>query len=109
MFQRFRPEPAEFRRNVELLARKLDNIAAGAGVPESECTDLESTLAALPPFARGRVAVLLQGIHVQAEEDNPAMAMAAHYVLALAQEVWDASPAAPAARPSGAGDAAKRR
>ena len=42
----------EFERCVDLLTRKLEETAARAGVPDSECTDLEATLVALPPMRR---------------------------------------------------------
>src|SRR3954451_5573457 len=37
-----------------VLARKLEEIATRAGVPDAECTDLEATLALLPPVCRSR-------------------------------------------------------
>jgi hypothetical protein len=86
--------PREFDRCVEVLTRKLEQTAARAGVADGERADLETTLAALPPFSRGRAAVLLEGIRVQADEEHPAMAFAADYVLKLAREVWDNAPAA---------------
>jgi hypothetical protein len=88
MFSDLRVDPTEFKRCVGVLSRKLDEVALRAGVPDSEWTDLESTLASLPPFSRDRVAVMLQGIHVQAQNEFPAMAFAANYVLRLAHEVW---------------------
>jgi hypothetical protein len=94
MFDRLRIDPAEFRRCVDVLNRKLDDIAAKAGVPETECADLEMTLAALPPFSRDRAALMLQGIQIQAEESFPAMAFAASYVLTLARDVWEGAPSA---------------
>jgi hypothetical protein len=84
--------PEEFDRRVEILTRKLEEIATRAGLPESELETLESTLAALPPFSRDRAAIMLEGIGVQAEEAFPAMAFAARYVLRLAREVWDVGP-----------------
>jgi hypothetical protein len=96
MTERFFPDAAEFKRNVAVLCSTVDAAAARAGVPDGAGGDLESTLAALPPFARDRVNVLLQGIRMQSSDDNPAMALAASYVLALAKEVWDTSPPAPA-------------
>jgi hypothetical protein len=83
---------AEFGHCVSLLRHKLETMAIKAGVPESEETDLESLLASLPPFYRDRAAVMLQGITVQAEEEFPAMAFSARYVLSLARDVWDTSP-----------------
>ena len=86
--------PDEFGRCVDLLTRKLEELAVKAGVADGECIDLEATLAALPPFSRDRAAILLEGIRVQADEDYPAMAFAADYVRKLAREVWDNAPAA---------------
>lgn len=80
--------PREFDRCVELLTRKIEEIAKRAGVHESEFGDLESVLAALPPVLRERAAVLLEGISIQADEEFPAMAFAASYVLKLAEEIW---------------------
>ena len=68
------------------MALKLRDIAHRAGVPEDECIDLEATLAALPPFSRERASVLFQG--VRAETEDTCMALAAGYVLTLAQDVW---------------------
>src|SRR5215218_2706929 len=76
--------PREFERCVDLLTRKLEETAARAGVPDSECTDLEATLVALPPVARSRAEALLNGIQLQAADDFPAMAFAAKYVVKLA-------------------------
>jgi hypothetical protein len=98
--------PPEFERCVELLTRKLEEIAARAGVPDAECETLESTLAALPPFSRDRAAVILEGISVQAGDEFPAMAFAASYVRKLAREVWDGGPQ-PAAMASRALEASK--
>jgi hypothetical protein len=98
MSDRFRVDPAEFRRCVDVLTRKLDDMAEKAGVPDAECAHLEATLAALPSFSRDRAAVMLQGIQIQAEEDFPTMAFAASYVLSLARDVWEAAPS-PVGRP----------
>jgi hypothetical protein len=92
-------DPREFERCVGLLTRKLEETAVRAGIADGECIDLDSTLAALPPFSRDRAAVLLQGIRMQAEEEYPAMAFAADYVLKLAREVWDHAPGAPLPAP----------
>jgi hypothetical protein len=88
--------PQEFDRCVALLRRKLEEIATRAGVPESECETLESTLAALSPFSRERAAVVLEGISVQSGDEFPAMSFAASYVRQLAREVWENKPADPA-------------
>jgi hypothetical protein len=89
--------PQDFDRCVELLTRKLEEIATRAGVPDTECETLESTLAALPPFSRDRAAVVLEGISVQAGEEFPAMAFAANYVRKFAREVWQGAPVQPVA------------
>ena len=56
------------------------------------CTDLESTLAALPLFHRKQAAALLERIAAQAERDFPTMTFAARYALKLAGEVWHVAP-----------------
>ena len=84
--------PREFERCVDLLTRKLEEAATRAGVPDSECTDLEATLVALPPVARSRAEALLNGIQLQASDDFPAMAFAAKYVVKLAHHVWESAP-----------------
>ena len=84
--------PREFERCVDLLTRKLEKTAAWAGVPDSECTDLEATLVALPPVARSRAEALLNGIELQAADDFPAMAFAAKYVAKLAHQIWESAP-----------------
>lgn len=90
-------DPREFERCVELLTRKIQEIAVRAGVPEGECPDLEGTLAALPGVSRDRAAIVLEGIGVQSDEAFPAMAFAASYLLKLAQEIWEAEPSPVAA------------
>ena len=84
--------PREFTRCVELLARKLEEIATRAGVPDAECIDLEATLALLPPVCRSRAEAMLNGIQLTASDDHPAMAFAAKYVLKLARAIWDDEP-----------------
>jgi hypothetical protein len=93
-------EPVEFQRCVALLSRKIGDLAVRAGVPEEECLDLERILTALPSLSRSRAYVILGGIDVQASKGSPAMAMAARYVRALADDVWDSAqhPAATANR-----------
>jgi hypothetical protein len=83
--------PREFERCVDLLARKLEETAAWAGVPDCECTDLEATVA-LPPVARSRAEALLNGIQLQAADDFPAMAFAAKYIVKLAHQIWESAP-----------------
>src|SRR3954453_19843517 len=84
--------PREFARCLELLTRKLEQTATRAGIPDSECTDLEATLVALPPVARSRAEALLNGIQLQAADDFPAMAFAAKYVVKLAHQIWESAP-----------------
>lgn len=84
--------PREFDQCVSLLTRKLEEIAIKAGVPDRECTDLESILAEFPPMCRPRAEVMLQGIQVSADGEFPAMSFAASYVLKLAREIWQSSP-----------------
>lgn len=81
--------PRDFHRCVELLTHKLAEIAARSGAREEECQSLESILAVLPPMSRQRASVVLNGIQVQSDEEYPAMAVAARYVLRLAEEIWD--------------------
>jgi hypothetical protein len=92
---RIRPDPAEFKRCVTLLSRKLESIAAMAGVPDRDCIDLESTLAALPFFTRSRASIVLEGVRAQSLDDDPTMAFAAEYVLSLAHEIWETGPILP--------------
>jgi hypothetical protein len=82
-------DPSDFKRCLAYIERKLERIAARAGVPDDLCADLECTLMALPPFARDRAKIMLEGVYVQTHETYPAMAFAARYVLNLAQEVWE--------------------
>ena len=84
---------SEFSLCVTLLTRKLQDIATRTGVPDFVCTDLESTLAALPLFHRKQAAALLERIAAQAEREFPTMAFAARYALKLASEVWHVAPA----------------
>lgn len=86
-----RIEPAEFQRCVTLVAGKIDALAVRLGVSDAGRLDLEETLARLPPPSRGRAGVMLDGIVVQTCDDNPAMAMAARYVRALANDVWESA------------------
>jgi hypothetical protein len=92
MSQRFRPDPAEFERCVSHLCIKLETIAVRAGVPGADCSDLEGMLAAMPPLVRDRAKLMLEGIEIHTEYDEPVMALAARYVVRLAQDVWAANP-----------------
>ena len=92
MSQRFRPDPAEFERCVSHLCVKLETIAVRAGVPGVDCGDLEGMLAAMPPLVRDRAKLMLEGIEIHTEYDEPVMALAARYVVHLARDVWAANP-----------------
>ena len=88
----FRPDPAEFDRCVTQLCFKIESIAARAGVSEADCTDLEGTLAAMPPLVRERTVMMLEGLQIQTEFQDPAMAFAARYMLKLAEDIWEENP-----------------
>jgi len=92
MSQRFRPDPAAFQRCVSHLCVKIESVALRAGVPGADCSDLEGMLAEMPPLIRDRVKLMLEGIGIQTEYDDPVMALAARYVISLAQTVWQESP-----------------
>ncbi len=92
MSQRFRPDPAEFERCVSHLCLKIETIAVRAGVLGADCSDLEGMLRAMPPLTRDRVRLMLEGIEIHTEYDEPVMALAARYVLRLAEDVWQANP-----------------
>src|SRR4051794_39203500 len=85
--------PEAYERCVTQLTMRLRDIAMRAGVPEDECSDLEATLEVLPPFARERASVLLEG--VRAHSDDKCMSVAAGFLLTVAHEVWNAPYAAP--------------
>jgi hypothetical protein len=61
--------PREFVWCLELLTRRLSEAAAGAGVHDSECTDLEAILAALPPVSRLNAEGYLKNLQLQACDD----------------------------------------
>jgi hypothetical protein len=92
MAQRFRPDPDEFERSVSHLCLKIETIAIRAGAPGADCSDLEGMLAAMPPLVRDRAKLMLEGIEIHTEFDDPVMALAARYILRLAQNVWEANP-----------------
>jgi hypothetical protein len=92
MVARFRPDPAEFDRCVSHLCLKVETVGLKAGVLDADSSDLEGTLAALPPLVRDRIRLMLNGIEIQTEYEDPAMAFAARYVLRLAQDVWETNP-----------------
>ena len=80
--------PHVFERCVDQLCHKLQQIAGRAGVPDHDCCDLESTLAAMPRVCRSQAQAMLNGLQLQTYDDFPAMAFAAKYVLNLAQQIW---------------------
>jgi hypothetical protein len=92
MAKNFRPDPAEFERNVKYLCTKIETAAMRSGMADPDCADLERTLAAMPPLVRDRVTLMLNGIHIQTEYDEPTMSLAARYILRLAQGIWDDNP-----------------
>ncbi len=92
MSQRFRPDPAVFEQCVSQLCIKIETISLRAGVPDADCSDLEGMLTAMAPLIRDRIKLMLEGIEIQTEYDDPVMALAARYILRLAQNVWEANP-----------------
>ena len=92
MTKTFRPDPAEFERNVRFLCTKIETVAMRSGMSDPDCADLERTLAAMPPLVRDRVNLMLNGIEIQTEYDEPTMAFAARYLLQLARSIWDENP-----------------
>jgi hypothetical protein len=88
-------DPADFRACVTLIEQKLCEVAGKLGVPESQCADLDGLLTALPFVGRSRARAMLNGIQVSAADEHPAMAAAARYVSALAEDIWEAFPEPP--------------
>jgi hypothetical protein len=84
--------PREFSRCLEFLRLKIEEAAARVGVPDAEMTDLEATLAALPPVGRSHVRALMNAMQLEAAEKFPTMAFAAKYVLTLAEDIWENQP-----------------
>jgi hypothetical protein len=83
------PAAAEITAAIARLQMKLEALAREAGVDASHCTDLDCLLEAMSYRVRRRVAVLLQGVQLNAElNQNAAMVTASGYVLALANEIW---------------------
>ncbi len=87
-----RIDPAEFERCVSQLCIKVESISLRGGVLGADCSDLEGMLAAMPPLVRDRAKLMLEGIEIHTEYDEPVMALAARYVLRLAEDVWQANP-----------------
>jgi hypothetical protein len=92
MPQRFRPDPAVFDRCVSRVCLKIEAISIRAGVAGADCSDLEGMLAAMPPLIRDRVKLMLEGIAIQTEFDEPDMTLAVRYILRLAQSIWEDNP-----------------
>ncbi len=87
-----RPAAADITAAIVRSHARLEILTQEAGVDASHCTDLECVLEAMPYRVRRRVAVLLEGVRLNAElNGNAAMTTAAGYVLALADEVWTTS------------------
>ena len=61
-------------------------------MPDADCTNLDGTLAAMPPLVRDRVRLMLDGIEIQTEYEEPVMSFAARYLLRLAQGIWEENP-----------------
>ncbi len=90
MNEQFRPNPVQFQRDVDALCRKIEAIAARAGVADTDCADLRDLMAGLPLTARNRVTLMLDAAHMQSEYDDPTLALASRYLLKLAQAIWEA-------------------
>jgi hypothetical protein len=92
MVERFRPDPAEFERCVRFLCKKIEMIVVRSGVSDVDCADLEGTLAAMPPTIRERTKLMLDGVGIATEYDEPVMMFAARYILSLARTIWAENP-----------------
>jgi hypothetical protein len=92
MPERFRPDPDEYEACVRLLCTKIETIALRSGAMVGDCSDLDGMLAAMPPEIRGRTALMLNAADIQAEYNDPTMALAARYLLRLARGIWDENP-----------------
>jgi hypothetical protein len=92
MTSRLRPEPADFERCQNFLCKKVEAVALREGASDGDCADLDLLFAAMPPMVRDRVKMMLEGIEIQTEFDEPVMAFAARYLLTLAKDVWEANP-----------------
>ena len=92
MSQSFRPDPAEFERCVSFLCTKIETIAMRSGMSDADCADLEGTLASMPPVVRERTKLMLDGVGIATEYDEPTVAFAARYLLRLAQTIWEETP-----------------
>jgi hypothetical protein len=92
MADRFRPDPNAFDGCVRQLCRKIEAVALRSGMSDPDCGDLEGTLAAMPETVRDRTRLMLNGIDIRAEYDDPTMAFAARYILSLAKDIWQVNP-----------------
>ena len=92
MSERFRPSPDQFQRSVAMLCTKIHTVAIRAGMSDMDCEDLERSLAAMPSTVRDRVKLMLDGVEIQTEYNDPTMAFAARYLLRLAKSIWDENP-----------------
>jgi hypothetical protein len=90
--ERFRPDPEQFQRSVDHLCTKIQTVAVRYGMTGVDCEGLERSLAAMPPVVRDRVKLMLNGIEIQTEYDDPTMAFGARYILRLAEAIWDENP-----------------
>ena len=92
MDESFHPKAVDFRRDVELLCREVEPIAFRSGASEADCNDPQIMFAALPLTAREETIVHLGRYLLPANDDERGIALAAGYLLKLAQEVWGAVP-----------------
>jgi hypothetical protein len=63
-----------------------------SGMSDMDCKNLEHSLAEMEPTVRDRVTLMLEGIGIQTEFDDPTMAFAARYLLTLAQRSGTRTP-----------------
>jgi hypothetical protein len=92
MMSRVRPEPADFERCQNFLCKKIEAVALREGASDGDCADVDAMFAAMPPMVRDRVKMMLEGIEIQTEFDEPVMAFASRYLLTLAKDIWEAKP-----------------
>jgi hypothetical protein len=92
MSERFRPDPHAFQQSVDLLCTKIQTVAVRSGMSDVDCADLQRSLAVMTPTVRDRVQLMLNGVEIQAEYDDPTTAFAARYLLRLALSIWEEDP-----------------
>jgi hypothetical protein len=92
MTRPLRPTPADFQRCVGVLRRKIETLAARSGLSDVDRSDLQWSLAAMPPSLRDPVRRMLNGIEIRSRHLEPTMAFATRYILVLAQDIWEANP-----------------